>query len=256
MVMAGPTPHDQRIVAQFTRWAKPFADLPLHSEADGMARVLAAAAISAEARVLDVACGPGIVACALAQHAAHVTGVDLTPAMIDQARTRQRQSGLDNLDWRVGDATHLPFPDQSFDVVITRYSFHHMPRPDQALAEMRRVCRADGRIVVIDATPSAPTQAAYDRMETLRDPSHASALTQDQLRGLGRDAGLQEVVVDFYRLEAQLSTLADEVDMGALEAMFDADITSGEDRIGVGAWRAEDGIRFLFPISIVAWKRP
>ncbi len=247
--------HDQRIVEQFTRLARPFAEHPIHSEADGMARTLAACGALEGARVLDVACGPGIVACALAAHAAQVSGIDLTPAMIAEAHRRQAGLGLRNLDWRVGDATALPFADGTFDVVVTRYSFHHLQRPAAALAEMKRVCRAGGRIVVIDATPRADAQDVYDRMETLRDPSHASALTLDQLRSLGAEAGLAEVVVDGFRLEASLGSIADAADMPALEAMFDADIADGEDRIGVQAWRGEDGVRFYFPVSIVGWDR-
>jgi ubiquinone/menaquinone biosynthesis C-methylase UbiE len=247
------TAHDERIVEQFTRWARPFSELPVHAEAEGMARTLAAAGISPDASVLDVACGPGIVACAAAQQAARVTGIDLTPAMIEQARERQRAQQLENLEWRLGDATRLPFADGVFDVVLTRYSFHHMPEPLLALREMRRVCRRGGRVVVIDATPTAETQAAYDRMEILRDPSHASALTLEQLRAIGRQAGLVERLIDGYRLEALLSTLSDRQDLPALNRMLEADIDSGADHIGVGAWRAADGIRFHFPISIVAW---
>jgi ubiquinone/menaquinone biosynthesis C-methylase UbiE len=204
-------------------------------------------------KVLDVACGPGIVACAVALQALHVTGIDLTPAMIAQARERQRNLKLNNIDWHVGDATRLPFADGTFDVVLTRYSFHHMPDPAATLREMKRVCRKGGRVVVVDATPSPATQAAYDRMEILRDRSHVSALTLDQLRAIGREAGLLEKEVDGYRLEALLSTLSDEQDMPALNQMLEADIAAGADRIGVGAWRAQDGIRFNFPISIVAW---
>jgi SAM-dependent methyltransferase len=137
---------------------------------------------------------------------------------------------------------------------MTRYSFHHLPRPIAALREMKRVCRRGGRVVVIDATPAPEKQAAYDRMETLRDPSHTSALTLDQLRALAREVGLVEETIDGYRLEALISTLADPGDMAALDAMFDADIASGEDRIGVGAWRAEDGIHIYFPISIIGWR--
>lgn len=253
--MTTDTAHDARIVEQFTRWAQPFAEHALHSEADGMARTLAAAAIAPGDRVLDVACGPGIVACAAAAQAGHVTGIDLTPAMIDQARARQQAQGLANLDWRVGDATVLPFADGGFDVVLTRYSFHHLPDPIAALREMKRVCRPGGRVVVIDATPAPDRQAAYDRMERLRDPSHASALTLDQLRAIGRATGLIEDAIDFHRLEALLATLSDPQDMAALDAMFDADIASGEDHIGVGAWRAADGIRFFFPVSILAWRK-
>jgi len=247
------TAHDGKIVEQFTRWAKPFSELPVHSDADGMARTLTAAAITPDMRVLDVACGPGIVACAAALQAAHVTGIDLTPAMIEQARERQRSLELNNLEWRIGDATRLPFEDGSFDVVLTRYSFHHMPDPSAALREMQRVCRKGGRVVVIDATPSPETQAAYDRMETVRDPSHASALTLEQLRALGLEVGLSEHLIDGYRLEAQLSTLADKQDMPALTELLQADIASGQDHIGVGARQAADGIRIYFPISIVAW---
>ena len=254
--MSRNTHHEKLIVEQFTRWAKPFAELPVHSEANGMARMLAAASVTPAMKVLDVACGPGIVACAVAAQAAQVTGIDLTPAMIAQARERQRSLKLENIDWQVGDATRLPFAAGAFDVVLTRYSFHHMPDPAVVLREMKRVCRNGGRVVVIDATPAPETQAAYDRMETLRDPSHTSALTLDQLRALGRATGLSEQQVDGYRLEALLSTLADERDMTALSRMFEADIASGADRIGVGAWRAADGIRFYFPISIVAWGTP
>ena len=164
--------------------------------------------------------------------------------------------GLGNVAWHVGNAAALPFADAHFDRVVTRYSFHHMTDPATILAQMRRVCRPGGRIVVIDATPSPQTQAAYDRMETLRDPTHTSALTLEQLRAIGAAAGLSELLIDSYRLEARLDTLADAEDMPALTEMFDADIAGGQNTIGVGAWRAADGIRFLFPISIIAWEKP
>ncbi len=248
-------PHDRRIVDQFTRWARPFAELPIHAEADAMARTIAACKPAFDSECLDVACGPGILACTLAGHARHVTGIDLTPAMIGQARARQAALRLDNLEWHVGNATALPFDDGSFDRVTTRYSFHHMPDPAATLAEMKRVCRPGGRIVVIDATPDAAKQAAYDAMERLRDPSHASALSLGQLRALGYDAGMREVGIDGYRLEARLDTLSDARDMPALTALFNDDIAGGADRIGVGARHAPDGIRFHFPVSIVAWQR-
>jgi ubiquinone/menaquinone biosynthesis C-methylase UbiE len=247
--------HDQRIVEQFTRWARPFAELPIHAEADALAQTIEACAPFPEAELLDVACGPGILACALAGRVRRVTGIDLTPAMIEQARLRQAALGLSNTLWRVGDATALPFADGAFDRVTARYSFHHLLDPRVALAEMKRVCRRGGRVVVIDATPSPETQRNYDAMERLRDPSHTSALTLEQLRQIGREAGLREAGIGGYRLEARLETQAAAADLPALNALFDADIAGGIDRIGVGAWRAADGVRFWFPISIVAWER-
>jgi ubiquinone/menaquinone biosynthesis C-methylase UbiE len=117
------------------------------------------AGIGPEDTVLDVACGPGLVACTLAEVAQHVTGIDLTPAMIEQAQARQKAKGLMNLTWLVGDAVPLPFPETAFSVVVTRYSFHHFLDPKAVLAEMVRVCSPAGRVAVIDVFTSSPEQA-------------------------------------------------------------------------------------------------
>src|SRR5262249_53194869 len=150
------------------------------------------AVITPDDEVLDVACGPGLVACAVARVARQVTGLDLTPAMIDKARERERSLGLSNLTWVVGDAQPLPFPDASFSRVITRYSFHHLTDPASAFAEMVRVCRPGGRVMVADVFTTSPEQAAaYDRLEKWRDPSHTHALQLSELGALF--AGLKDV---------------------------------------------------------------
>jgi ubiquinone/menaquinone biosynthesis C-methylase UbiE len=253
--MSVETDHNAKIIEQFTRWAKPFADLPAHADAEGMQRLLQAAELRPGLKVIDVACGPGIVACAAAAMRCYVTGVDVTPSMIDQARARQQAAGLPPLELRIGDATQLPFADEAFDVALTRYSFHHLLQPLMVLREMKRVVRPGGRVIVADATPTPRTQVAYDQMETLRDPSHTSALTLPQLLALGEAAELNLELVDGYRLDARLETLTDPKDQMTLNTLLDADIACGEDRIGVGAWRGEDGIWIKFPISIVRWKR-
>ena len=247
--------HDQHIVAEFTRQARRFAGHPALAESESLARMLGAGAVGGETRLLDVACGPGIVACAAAGRAAQVTGIDLTPAMIAQAQQRQQRLGLGNVAWLIGNATALPFAPAGFDVVLTRYSFHHFASPAAVLAEMARVCRPCGRVVVTDVTPSARSQAAYDRMERLRDPSHVCALTIEQLRQLGQGCDLAEVCGDGYRLEVALATVADQSLLPQLTALFDSDIAAGADALGVGARRTESGIRFHFPISILAWER-
>ena len=246
--------HNARVIAQFTRWAKPFAELPVHAEAESMERTLDACSVSKGMNVLDVACGPGIVACELARSGAQVTGIDLTPAMIDQAYQRADSMGV-NVDYQTGDALHLPFDTASFDRVVTRYSFHHMPDPGKVLAEMVRVCRPGGRVIVIDATPAPECQKGYNRAENLRDSSHTSALTLPQLLALGGEEDLSLVMTHQYRLESRLQDQVAPEDCSALKAMFAEDIASGQDHLGMGAWEAEDGIRFYFPISIVAWTK-
>jgi ubiquinone/menaquinone biosynthesis C-methylase UbiE len=103
------------------------------------------AGVTARADVLDIACGAGAVARPAACIAKHVTGIDVTPDMIKQAKMLEVAEGLLNLTWHVGDVTQLPFAPNSFDVVLTRYSFHHFLHPSAVLTEMIRVCKPGGR---------------------------------------------------------------------------------------------------------------
>src|SRR5262245_36117121 len=154
--------HQRLILDQFTRQAVPFSQMQNHSPE----LLLAASGAGPADTVLDVACGPGRMACALARVVRHVTGIDLTPAMIEQAKVMQQADGLTNLTWHVGNVQHLPFADASFSLVFTRYSFHHLLDPKAVLAEMVRVCSHGGRVVVVDVFTSGPEQAeAFNRME-------------------------------------------------------------------------------------------
>jgi SAM-dependent methyltransferase len=106
------------------------------------------------ARVLEVGCGPGHLSIRLArQHGLDVTGLDLDPAMIERARANADQAG-DGDERRpsflVGDVASLPFPDGSFDLVISTFSMHHWADPAAGLAEIGRVLRSDARALVWD----------------------------------------------------------------------------------------------------------
>src|SRR5215470_14001333 len=244
------------ILDQFTRQAVPFAEMPAHSNEESVRLLIDLARIGPEDHVLDVACGPGLVACPLAEVARHVTGLDLTPAMIEQAQARQRAKGLTNLTWLVGDAVPLPFPDATFSVVVTRYSFHHFLDPKAVLAEMRRVCAPGGRVAVIDVFTSSPERAdAYNRVEKLRDPSHVRALPLEELTGLCRDAGLLGLKTAIFKLEVELEALLaasfpNPGDADRIRQTFADDI--GVDRLGVGAHRQDGAIHFAFPIVVIA----
>src|SRR5262245_5477225 len=113
--------HWRLILDQFTRQAVPFSEMPDHSPE----LIIAAAHVQPDDTVLDVACGPGLITCEFAKVARYVTGIDLTPAMIERARILQQSKGLTNLTWQIGDVLPLPFSDAAFSLVLTRYSFHH-----------------------------------------------------------------------------------------------------------------------------------
>jgi SAM-dependent methyltransferase len=103
--------------------------------------LLDAARVGPGVRVLDVATGPGYVAGAAAQRGATVVGVDFSAAMLAEARRHHP-----GIDFQVGDAQALPFPDASFDAVVMSFGLLHLGRPDRALAEAHRVLGAGGRI--------------------------------------------------------------------------------------------------------------
>jgi SAM-dependent methyltransferase len=129
--------------AQRAGWAH-FAPLQaLTTEPAG--RLVRLADIRPGDRVLDVACGTGVVAVTAARRGATVTGLDLTPQLLDVARDNAQTAGVD-VDWHEGDAERLPFPADGFDVVVSQFGHIFAPQPDVALGEMLRVLKPGGTI--------------------------------------------------------------------------------------------------------------
>lgn len=104
-------------------------------------------------RVLDVGTASGNTALAAARRRAVVTGIDLTPALLERARLRAAAEGL-HLDFRQDDATALNFPDASFDVVMSTFGAIFAPDPEKTASEMARVCRPGGKIAMAVWTPA------------------------------------------------------------------------------------------------------
>jgi SAM-dependent methyltransferase len=103
------------------------------------------AGVTAGESLLDVGTGTGVVALTAARAGAKVTGLDLTPALLDHARENARIAGQGGIVWTDGDAEDLPYPDASFDVVVSQFGHMFAPRPDVAVAEIRRVLKPHGR---------------------------------------------------------------------------------------------------------------
>jgi SAM-dependent methyltransferase len=141
-------------------------------------------------RALDVGTGAGALALALAPLVREVVGVDRVPELL--ALARERAAGLDNAEFVEGDATALPFPDFSFDLTGTLRTLHHVHRPELVLAELTRVTRLGGRVLVVDQiAPVDPLEAlVLDRFERARDPGHERLLPDIDLRQLFEANGL------------------------------------------------------------------
>jgi ubiquinone/menaquinone biosynthesis C-methylase UbiE len=199
--------HNSRILDQFTRQAAPFAAAGAIRNQEALDRIVQWAGTGPDDTVLDVACGPGLLACAFARVAKHATGMDMTPAMLEQARKTQQQQALKNVSWEQGDVYSLPFPDAHFSIVSSRFAFHHLQDPLSALKEMKRVCNPGGKIVVADMAPQPAKAAALNAAELLRDPSHVRSMPEDELRGLFEQANLATPQINRYRMEGELEDL-------------------------------------------------
>lgn len=248
--------HDEKIVEQFTKQAIPFAQLPGHL--DSIQMLLELSGVSNADTVLDVACGPGLVACEFAKNARHVTGIDITEKMIEQAKKRQQELKLTNVSWDIGTVLPLPYASESFSVVVTRYSFHHFIEPKAVLSEMIRVCQAKGIVMIADAALPADKVDAYNRMEKLRDPSHTQALSFSAWEEILRDSGLKDVRRGSYQVEMELekqlkASFPNPGDDEKIREIFRKDI--GVNSLGMDAHMAGDEIHFSYPISIYVGNR-
>lgn len=118
----------------------------------GAAEFIARLNLQSGEKVLDVACGTGSTAIPAARAGAVVTGVDIAPNLLEQARARAESEGL-NCQFDEGDAEALGYDDGSFDTVITMFGAMFAPRPEKVAGELIRVCRSGGRIVMANWTP-------------------------------------------------------------------------------------------------------
>jgi SAM-dependent methyltransferase len=149
------------------------------------------AAPGPDERWLEAACGPGLISRVLAGVTREVVGVDATPAMLDVAR--REAANLDNVSFVAGDATATGLPAASFDGAIARFAVHHIPVPARLVAELARLVRPGGAVVIADQTVDDDVDAAAyaTEVERLRDPSHWAALPQRRLRALGAGMTLE-----------------------------------------------------------------
>jgi len=142
--------------------------------------------------LLDCGCGTGPMISLLYEEdpKKHYTGIDLTPRMIETARAK----GLKGVDWVVGDCEDLPFPENSFDVLICSNSFHHYPDPQAFFRSAQRVLRPGGRLILQDYTASEPVLWLMNHTEmplaNLIGHGDVAAYPMKQIRAFCENVGL------------------------------------------------------------------
>ncbi len=198
--------HLKRVTDEFTRQAQTFAVWAEKVDADVGTRFGSALGEAAHGRLIDVACGPGVVTAALAPNAASIIAFDATDEMLAKAKARCVKAGLRNVEFKSGDAEHLPFADAEFDGAVTRAALHHFADPQRAISEMFRVLRPGGVAIFADVTSSenADESRLHNAIERLRDPSHVRMLPASELDSYARQAGFRDLEAAAWDIDREL----------------------------------------------------
>lgn len=243
------------ILEQFTKQAVPFSQAPSIRDQDALAMIIRLAQAGPGDIALDVGCGPGLLVCAIAAYVKHAVGVDVTPAMLEQARSEQEQRRLQNVSWHRGDILSLPYSSHTFSVVTSRFTLHHLLDPLAAVKEMKRVCGPGGRLVIADGCPHPAKAAALDMVERLRDPSHVRLRSEAELFDLFEAAGLPKPAIHRYRMEGRLDGLIARSfpEPGAAEKIREIFMNNLEnDTMDMLVRRVGSNIVFGYPVAILA----
>lgn len=183
--------HNTLLQNQFGPGAAAYVGSAVHARGADLERIAAITATQAPGRALDLGCGGGHVAYAMAPFAAQVTACDLLPEMTAAVAAEAVRRGFGNIQVCCAPAAALPFADAAFDMLACRFSAHHWPDVPAGLREARRVLRPGGSAVFVDVM--APPQPAADThlqaVELLRDASHGRDYTEAEWRAMLGEAG-------------------------------------------------------------------
>lgn len=195
----------------FTEQSQGFSrDGETYADAEGLAWMLEDLPVSANAEALDIATGTGEFGRALAPHVAKVIGLDAKDAMLEQGKQFIEQAGIENMRFQKGIVQELPFEDETFDIVSSRYAFHHFADPKPVISEMTRVCKTGGHVIIVDiVVPDASTATEYQYYEWLCDPSHTRCLEPEEFRTYFRLFGLDVVSARTRDVAEELSEWMD-----------------------------------------------
>lgn len=199
------TPDVQKVANAWSGLSSNYAASASHKFGPSLSKLIRLARPTKDDVCLDVGTGTGHTAAQLAQRVKKVYGLDPAEGMRQAAA--DMYGHLENLEFIGGTSEDTRFPDATFDIVTARHTLHHHPNIKRTLAEIRRVLKPGGRLVIVDEiSPHEDLDTWYHTLEVTRDPTHERAYTMHEWRGYIKDAGLDWIVGDAdtsYRLEVE-----------------------------------------------------
>ncbi|MEM7802519.1 MAG: class I SAM-dependent methyltransferase, partial [Chloroflexota bacterium] len=210
------------------RVAKNYRSSPVHAAGEDLPHFAKLVQQTPNAFVLDLGCGTGHTAAAVAPFSKQVIALDLTHEMLEQVEQFAAEKELTNIETRIGDAEQLPFEENTFDLIVSRYSAHHWPHPQTALKECRRVLKPNGRLILGDviASEEPSLDTFLQTIELLRDASHVRDHSVSQWERMLTEVGFKSRVVlnwlipiDFIRWTTRMATPQAKTNM--IKALFE-----------------------------------
>ncbi len=194
-------PSKDEIARRFGQASRSYAESDGHARGQDLDLLVTLVGAKRDMVVLDVATGAGHTAAALAPLVKEIVAADLSAGMIEEARRLFRARGLDNAKAVLSDVESLAFDSEMFDVVTCRIAPHHFLDPLQALREINRVLKPQGRFVLEDsiAPPDPELDRFLNHLEVVRDPTHVRSYTEQEWRAMLERAGFSIVRSQIYR---------------------------------------------------------
>ena len=192
----------QQVQRRFGDVAANYRASKVHAAGPDLDLMVESAQLDAGALVLDAGCGAGHTALAFAAAVGRVFACDFTASMLAQLVALARQRRVGNIITQLADVECLPFPAGAFDLIVTRYSGHHWLHPQRALAEFRRLLKADGQLLISDimAREDYAQDTFLQTIELLRDSSHVRDYRISEWRELLAAAGFDSEVLMHFDL--------------------------------------------------------
>ncbi|WP_269078053.1 class I SAM-dependent methyltransferase [Providencia burhodogranariea] len=200
--------HHQSVYQQFDEQANSYLTSQVHAQGEDLLALQHALKGNLEAKVLDLGCGAGHASFMAASLVSSVTAYDLSDSMLAVVASTAVERELNNIETYKGAAESLPFENNSFDIVISRYSAHHWHDVGRALREVQRVLKPGGRGIFIDVvSPGHPLLDIYlQTVEVLRDTSHIRDYSAGEWSSMFNGAGLFVREVKSFRLQLEFSS--------------------------------------------------
>ncbi|PRD17058.1 class I SAM-dependent methyltransferase [Pantoea coffeiphila] len=200
--------HHDHVDKQFGEQAGAYLTSAVHASGRDLVKLSERLYAASDARVLDLGCGAGHASFIAAQHVKEVVAYDLSEKMLTVVAKTAEERGYHHLTTRQGYAEKLPFANDEFDIVISRYSAHHWHDVGSALREVRRVLKPGGKAIFMDV--NAPGNPVLDiwlqTVEALRDTSHVRDYSPGEWLTLFTESGLVIGSISHDRLELEFTS--------------------------------------------------